>query len=70
MNAARTITLTTLAIVCMTFAHELCFEATTFGGWLPFLTLGLGPVLGFVLGAVRSDVERRAVRRWIILNCR
>lgn len=68
MQALRALTLIALATVCMSFAHELCFEDTTFGGWLPFVMLGLGPVLGFVLGAARTSEERMAHRRWKLLN--
>lgn len=70
MTALRIIALVSFAFVCTTFAHELCFEDTTFGGWLPFVMLALGPVLGFVLGAARTSEERIAVRRWKLLNAR
>ncbi len=49
-------------------AHELCFEDTTLGGWLPYLGLTFGPAIGFLIGAFRSSAERRALRRWNLLN--
>lgn len=38
------------AAVTIYVAWQLCFEATTLGGWLPFLLLSFGPFFGVAIG--------------------
>ena len=41
-----------LMSACGIIAWTLCFEATDFGGWLPFALLTAGPLLGCIVGVV------------------
>jgi hypothetical protein len=50
MRAALLILMT---FVCAVFSYELCFMDTTFGGWLPFVMLTIGPVWGAIV--VKSE---------------
>lgn len=63
MPTIRTLLTALIAMLVMTLAHELCFEDTTFGGYLPFLTMVIAPLLAYALGVqegasqAQGDVE-------------
>lgn len=49
MVYALIVALSGLIWLSLGMAWVLCFEATTFGGWIPFVLLGLGPMFGALL---------------------
>ena len=48
-------TLALTAVVAF-YAHELCFEDTLLGGYLPFVSMTLAPVISFFAGRLSSDL--------------
>lgn len=49
---AVTLALTAVVAIC---AYELCFEDTLLGGYLPFVSVSVAPIISFFAGRLSAD---------------
>jgi hypothetical protein len=60
MNRLIELVMLLLVMLCGTMAYELTMTENlyNFGGWLPFLTLGIiAPMIGYMLGRITQELE-------------
>jgi hypothetical protein len=62
MKTALAFVLPLWIIAAAVIAWILCFEATYFGGWLPFLTLVAAPIITYAIGRQDAYIESRRFR--------